>query len=229
MQTVSVILPTLDEADRIVRRLDELARNPEILEVLVVDGGSSDGTSERVRDHGSARVIDSRRGRGPQQNAGAAAARGDILLFQHADTQLPPDVVPWIRHVLSQPRTVAGAFHIRTVDETGRHPLAPLLRIADLRSRRTRLPYGDQALFVRRDAFEQVGGFPDQPLMEDLELGRRLSRIGRIGLARTEVLVSGRRFLASPVRTALLWNLLPALYRAGVSAERLERVYGVTR
>lgn len=228
MLSISAILPTLDERACIDRRLSELTQH-DLAEVIVADGGSTDGTRERVLARPEVQLVEGRRGRGPQQNLGAARARGDVLLFVHADAQLPHDAVPWVRHVLSQPETVAGAFLLRTVDDSGHHPLAPLLRIADVRSRFTRYPYGDQALFVRRAVFQQVGGFPDQPLMEDLELSRRLARVGRIGRARAEVRVSGRRFLANPVRTAVLWNVLPLMYRLGVSPERLETVYGATR
>ena len=141
---------------------------PELEEVLVVDGGSTDRTVERALRHG-VRVIEGRRGRGPQLNAGAAAARGEVLLFQHADVSLPGDAPGWIRLAFQDPEVVAGAFRVRTIDEDGSR-LAPLLPFANLRSRTRSLPYGDQALFVRRSVFEAVGGYPDQPLMEDIEL-----------------------------------------------------------
>jgi hypothetical protein len=111
------------------------------------------------------------------------------------------------------------------VADAGPHPLAPLLHLADVRSRYTRLPYGDQALFVRADAFRAAGGFPAQPLMEDLELARRLWRLGRIRTARACVRVSGRRFLARPLFYAALANVFPLLYRAGVRPETLARLW----
>src|SRR5262245_65220648 len=131
-------------------------------------------------------------------NAGARAARGDVLLFLHADAALPPDAARLIERALDDPGVVAGAFRLRTVAEGGARWLGPLLRLADLRSRVTRLPYGDQAVFVRRAAFERIGGFPDQPLMEDIELARRLWRVGRITTAPGGGRASGRRLIANP-------------------------------
>lgn len=162
-------------------------------------------------------------------NAGAAVASGEVVLFQHADVALPADALRRIREALADPAVVAGAFRVRTIADDGPNWLGPLLRLADRRSRRTRLPYGDQALFVRRAVFEAVGGFPPQPIMEDLELARRLWRRGRIVTVPAEVRVSGRRFLTRPVRAVLTMRVLPWLYRAGVSPERLARLYGSPR
>jgi len=224
---LAVVIPTLDEAARIGARLAELAAMPGVDEVVVADGGSGDGTAELARAAG-AHVVVARRGRGPQMNAGAAAARGAVLLFLHADATLPPDAPAWVARALADPAVVAGAFRIRTVADV-RHPLAPFLRLADLRARLARLPYGDQALFVRRTAFDAVGGFPDQPLFEDVELARRLRRRGRIVTVPATVRVSGRRFLAHPIRAAVAMRLFPLLYRLGVPAERLARRYGNPR
>ena len=223
---LSVVVPVLDEEACILQQLNDLSILKGVDELIVVDGGSTDRSVELARSAG-ARVVQSARGRGVQLNAGARVASGEALLFLHADVRLPQEAPQEVRRVLAHHH--AGAFRIRTVDRSGAHPLAPLLRVADLRSRFTSLPYGDQALFVRRQAFEAVGGYPDQPLLEDLELSRRLRALGPIARARGCVEVSGRRFLAQPVRTALLWNLIPAAYRLGVSSERLARIYGVVR
>ncbi len=223
---LSVVIPVLDEEACIGEQINDLSQMEGIDEVVVVDGGSADRT-RAVVEASSARLVLARRGRGHQLNAGARASQGDALLFLHADVRLPPGAASEVRGILGHRH--AGAFRIRTVDPSGRHPLAPLLRLADLRSHLTRLPYGDQALFVRREAFEAAGGYPEQPLMEDLELSRRLARLGPIARTGGRVEVSGRRFLARPVRTALMWNLLPLAYRLGVSPERLSRLYGVVR
>jgi rSAM/selenodomain-associated transferase 2 len=226
--TVSVVIPALDEVARIGTRLDELAAHP-FHETLVVDGGSRDGTADVVRAHPGARLVVAPRGRGPQMNAGARAATGDVLLFLHADTQLPSDAARWIEHTLADAAVVAGAFRVRTVADAGRNWLGPLLRIADLRSHVTRHPYGDQALFVRRGAFEEAGGFPDEPLMEDVVLARRLCAIGRVVTAPAYVRASGRRFLRHPIAGTLAMWTFPMLHRLGVSPRTLARLYGNPR
>ncbi len=224
--SISVIVPVLDEARRLPGLLAHLRACPGLHEILVVDGGSGDGSDVVVEQTAGVHLVRARRGRGPQMNAGARVATGDILLFVHADTRVPLDVAAWIARALRDPGVVGGAFRIRTVADGPRRPWwAPALALADLRARYTRLPYGDQALFVRAAVFHRVGGFPEQPLMEDLELARRLRRAGRLARVPATVTVSGRRFLARPVYFATVMNLFPLLYRLGVSPERLARWY----
>lgn len=226
---LSVVVPVLDEARRIGEHLAALRGVAGIDEIVVVDGGSRDETVAIARRVPGVRVLTASRGRGVQLNAGARAARGDVLLFLHADAALPPDAALLVGRALGEPGVVAGAFRLHTVVESGPRWLGPLLRLADLRSRVTRLPYGDQAMFVRRDAFERVGGFPDQPLMEDVELARRLWRVGRIRTVPGVVRVSGRRFVANPVRAVVTMRVFPLLYRLGASPARLARLYGDPR
>ena len=226
---LSVVVPVLDEAQRIGRSLAELRSIAGIDEVVVVDGGSRDGTTDIVRRTPGVRLVGAPRGRGTQLNAGARAAAGDVVLFLHADVSLPPDAAAWVARALADPAVVAGAFRVRTVADAGPGWLGPLLRLADLRSRVTRFPYGDQAVFVRRDAFERVGGFPEQPLMEDVELARRLRRVGTIRTVPGVVRVSGRRFLAHPIRAVVAMRVFPLLYWIGVSPARLARLYGDPR
>ncbi len=226
---LSVIMPVLDEAQRIGKRLVELRALSGVDEIVVVDGGSRDGTADAARSVPGVRVLEAPRGRGPQMNAGARSASGDVLLFLHADVSLPPDATTWVARALAEPGVVAGAFRIRTRADGGRNWLGPLLRLADVRSRMARLPYGDQAVFLRRETFERAGGFPDQPLMEDVELAHRLRRLGRIRIVPAVVQVSARRFLARPVRTLLAMRFFPVLYRLGVSPELLARLYGSPR
>lgn len=226
---LAVVIPVLDEAERIGARLAELRAEPRFAEIAVVDGGSRDGTAAVAAAVAGVRVLAAPRGRGPQMNAGAAATTAPVLVFLHADVSLPADAPRWIDDAFADPAVVAGAFRIRTVADRGRAWLAPLLRLADVRSRLTRLPYGDQALFVRRAAFEAVGGFPPQPLFEDVEIVRRLWRIGRVRTVRGCVRVSGRRFLAHPLRALAAMWLFPTLYRCGVSPVTLARLYGAPR
>jgi rSAM/selenodomain-associated transferase 2 len=227
-ERLSIIVPVLDEAARISAQLAKLGRLSGVDEIIVVDGGSGDRTRDLVAAAGC-RLVAAPRGRGTQMNAGATAASGDILLFLHADVTLPVDAASLIRRALADPGVVAGAFRTRTIADGRRTWATSWLGLADLRSRYTRLPYGDQALFVRRDAFQRVGGFPTQPLFEDVEISRRLWSVGRVQTLRAEVCVSGRRFLARPLYFAILMNVLPILYRLGVSPRTLQRAYGHVR
>jgi rSAM/selenodomain-associated transferase 2 len=226
--SLSIVMPVLNEEARIVAQLAALRRLAGVNEIVVVDGGSVDRTRELIAAAGC-RLVTAPRGRGPQMNAGAAEASGNILLFLHADVTLPADAASLISTALADPRIVAGAFRTRTIADGPRTWATRWLGVADLRSRYTRLPYGDQALFVRREAFQRVGGFPAQPLFEDVEISRRLRSIGRVQTLRAEVCVSGRRFLARPVYFAILMNVLPVLYRLGVSPHTLRRAYGDVR
>jgi len=226
---IAVVIPVLDEEARLGCRLAELAGARGIVEIVVVDGGSRDGTREVARAAPGVRLLDAPRGRGSQMNAGARATTAPVLLFLHADVQLPCDFARRIAEALADPAVVAGAFRIRTVADAGRNWLGPVLRTADVRSRLTRHPYGDQAVFVRRAAFERSGGFPEQPLFEDVELARRLRRLGRIRIVPAEVRVSGRRFLRRPLRAVLAMYAFPTLYRLGVSPATLARWYGAPR
>ncbi|MBI5362441.1 MAG: TIGR04283 family arsenosugar biosynthesis glycosyltransferase [Planctomycetes bacterium] len=227
---VSVVIPVLDEAARIAKRLEELRHHP-VHEVIVVDGGSTDATRSIVRQFPDVRLILAAPGRARQMNEGARAAGGDVVLFLHADVALPAHAMPLVRQTLADPQAVAGAFRTWTVaDDDAQAPWWRfLLHLADLRSRYSSHPYGDQAIFVRRTSFWRVGGFPDQPLMEDLELSCRLHSEGKLRILPVRVLVSGRRFLYRPIYYALMINLFPLLYHMGVSPTRLARWYGNPR
>jgi len=232
---LSIVIPVLDEEARIGRCLEAARGLAGVAEVVVVDGGSRDRTlavvGEAAERTAGARlvVVTAPRGRGLQMNAGARAAGGDVLLFLHADVTLPPDAAARVAAALAAPDVVGGAFRLHTVADDGFNWLGPLLRLADVRSYLSALPYGDQGVFVRRADFEAVGGFPDQALMEDVELAARLWRRGRLVIGPGEVLASGRRFLAQPVRSLLAMRLFPVLYRLGVPADVLARLYGAPR
>lgn len=219
---ISIVIPAFNEAEAIAGTL-QAARRGTNVEIIVIDGGSGDGTAETARACG-AKVVQSGRGRARQMNAGAAAATGGLLLFVHADTRLPDGFDRHVRTVLAQPGTAAGAFELQL--EGSARGLRLLERAANARSRRLQMPWGDQALFLRAERFRELGGFPEMPIMEDLELVRRLRRRGRIAVAPAAVLTSARRYTELGVFRAWLKNRIAVLaYYFGVSPERIARWY----
>ena len=221
---LSVIVPVLNEAAGISALLGELSRlRAEGCEVLIADGGSQDGGAEQAERAGFP-VLHAPTGRARQMNHGAAAARGEALLFLHADTRLPPGAVVSVTQALQAPGAVWGRFDVR-ID--GRHPMLRVIgAMMNWRSRVSGIATGDQAIFVTRAAFERVGGYPDQPLMEDIELSRRLRALASPVCLRTPVVTSGRRWETRGVwRTMLLmWRLRWAYWR-GAPAEELAQRY----
>jgi rSAM/selenodomain-associated transferase 2 len=221
---ISIIIPTLNEADRIgpqVGRCLALSPPPE---VLVADGGSSDATLARARAAGARVLLASRRGRAVQMNEGAAAAGGDVFLFLHADVLFPPAAHRALLSAVEERRLWGGAFR-RRFDSP-----SPLLaigsRLADLRGRIWRLYLGDQAIFVRREAFTRLGGFPMIPLFEDLAFSRAMSRQGPTRLVPETVVASARRFEREGNLRRLLRNVgLTLRYFLGSDPERLARRY----
>ena len=219
---ISIVIPVLNEASRIVATLTALAPlRAQGAELIVVDGGSSDDTAALCKGLADA-VLSAPRGRALQMNAAARAASGAVLLFLHADTRLPDDALTQIAQaVQTQPW---GRFDVRIA---GRSPILPVVAaLMNTRSRLTGIATGDQALFVRRDAFDAVGGFPAQPLMEDIELCKRLRRLGQPACLRAKVVTSGRRWDSRGAwRTiGLMWRLR-LLYWLGVPAGRLAAAY----
>jgi rSAM/selenodomain-associated transferase 2 len=219
---LSIVVPTLDEAEGIAATLHSLQTLRGLgHEVIVADGGSRDDTVALAAPLAD-RVIQAPRGRARQMNAGAAAATGDALLFLHADTRLPAEAAEDIAAALA--RRAWGRFDV-TIE--GRSPwLAVVAGFMNLRSRLTGIATGDQGIFVTRAAFDQIGGFPDQPLMEDIELSKRLKRLGPPASPHDRVATSGRRWERHGVwRTILLMWRLRFDYWRGVPAERLARRY----
>lgn len=218
---VSIVIPTLHEEGIVADAVRAARRQPPPHEILVVDGGSADATREEARAAG-ATVVDAPRGRGPQFNRGADAARGDRLLFLHADTHLPPDGLTRVRRSLAAPGTCAGTFRLRF------DAASPLLRFYAWCTRWPwiRLCFGDRGLFVTRDAFEAVGGYPDWPLFEDLELAARLQEHGGFRFLEAAVTTSARRFRRNGVVRQQLQNLSLWLhYVAGADPERVAHRY----
>jgi rSAM/selenodomain-associated transferase 2/rSAM/selenodomain-associated transferase 1 len=214
----AVIIPALDEEETIGQAVDS-ALSAESVEVIVVDGGSRDGTIEIARTRG-ATVHTSSPGRARQMNAGAARANANMFLFLHADTVLPQNYDQVISEVLEQPETSAGAFRLR-IDAEGLS-FRLIETLVHWRSTTRQRPYGDQALFMKADVFHEVGGFPELPIMEDLELVRRLRLRGRVRIAPRCVSTSARRWRALGVwRTTLLNQFCLAAYGVGIPSSRI--------
>jgi len=220
---VSIIVPVLNEAAGIATALAPLQPWRRTgAEVLVVDGGSDDDTP-RLAAAWCDRVIEAPRGRARQMNAGAAAARGALLLFLHADTRLPADA-PAVLSALPTHGPLWGRFDVR-ID--GRDPLLPIVAcLMNWRSRLTRVATGDQAMFVTRELFARSGGFPDIELMEDVALSKRLRRVSAPVNLRQRVTTSGRRWVqGGTLRTVLLMWGLRLGYVLGVTPATLARWY----
>lgn len=223
---LSIIIPTLDEARSIGATLDALARDVRGVEVIVVDGGSRDGTIELVRGRG-VKLIESGRGRGRQMHAGACAAGGHALWFLHADTLPSRECAPAIEDALRDPSVVAGNFDVLF---DGPSSAARFLTWLYPRLRRLGLCYGDSGIFVRRETYRRIGGFQDFPIFEDLDLVRRLWKVGRVVHLRERVTTSSRRFEGrSFALTFARWSILQALYWLGVSPHTLARMYAHVR
>lgn len=221
---LSIIIPVLDEAALIGARLESLQNvRAQGIELIVVDGGSVDATPQLAAPLAD-QVLAAPRGRATQMNAGAAASRGRVLWFLHADTALPEGAP---RAVLAAVGDGAawGRFDVR-ID--GSHPLLRIVEtMMNWRSRLSGIATGDQAIFVRRDLFERAGGYPDLPLMEDIELSSALKRLTPPACLRETVITSGRRWEQRGVlRTVLLMWWLRAAYALGVDATRLALRYG---
>lgn len=242
--TISVVIPTLNEERSLPTTLARAVESG-FAEVIVVDGGSRDRTRDIVaqfdvrrstfnastsnhQPRTSIMLLTAPPGRASQMNAGAAASRGEIVLFLHADTLLPLDARSAIERVLEDPAYVGGRFDVRFERDAG---LGRLIgRMVNLRSRWTGIATGDQAMFLRRSAFERLGGFSDIPIMEDVDLSRRLKRIGRVAALRSQVVTSFRRWDAcGPIRTIVLMWVLRFLYWVGINPGTLTRLYTAVR
>ena len=221
---LSLIVPALNEAAHIAATLAPLqAMRARGVEVIVVDGGSLDA-SKHIAAPQVDRIIDSEKGRAKQMNAGAAIARGDVLLFLHADSQLPDNADQLIADALSVTRFVWGRFNVGI---TGTHMMLPVVAwFMNHRSCLTSIATGDQGIFITRAAFELIGGFPDQPLMEDIEFSARLKQISPPVCLREKIITSGRRWEKHGVwKTVVQMWWLRLRYAMGASAAEIHRAY----
>lgn len=224
--SVSIIIPTLNEADQLAATLDSVVRafGPSA-EIVVADGGSSDGTVEITA--GRARVIGSPAGRGRQLNAGARIADAEVLLFLHADTWLDPRARDALNDALARPEVVGGCFKLALRGPTAHRLIARGLAMAiNARSRWFRTATGDQAIFARRSAFDRIGGFPDCDLFEDVSFYRQLRRLGDVALLEPAVRTSDRRWRrVGYLRTIATHLVFRLLFLIGASPTRLARLY----
>lgn len=223
---ISVIVPVLNEEATIAATLGALAALAPY-EVILVDGGSVDRTRD-IAARSGAQVLSAERGRARQMNRGAARASGEVLLFLHADTRLPDSAFSDIAAALNDPRCLGGRFD---VELEGSHRMLKLVAaLINYRSRVTKVGTGDQAIFLRREIFLRMGGYPDIPLMEDIALCRALKRMGAVACLRSRVVTSARRWENDGVwRTIVRMWTLKLLYLAGVSPARLKQFYADTR
>ncbi len=220
LMDISVIIPTLNESDSIRRAIDSIGAGAEI---IVVDGGSTDSTLDHARNLG-ARILLTDAGRGLQMDSGAESAAGDVLLFLHADTILPPGWSASITTALGDAGVVAGGFSLSIDSKLTRFRLIEYF--TNLRSKSLGLIYGDQAIFARKSAFFEAGGFGKLPLMEDVDCVKKLGRLGRVVTLDDSVLTSPRRWSKGGVFINTVRNsLLLGLWYAGVSPESLYRLY----
>ncbi|MBI1765151.1 MAG: TIGR04283 family arsenosugar biosynthesis glycosyltransferase [Acidobacteria bacterium] len=222
---LSIIIPTLNEAAIIRAAAAALAPWRDQIEIIIVDGGSTDETVARAQGCGLS-VLTAPRGRGTQMNAGAQVARGDILLFLHADTRLPDEAPALIATALADPAVNGGHFSLQFDGGTRAAQwltwLYPCLRLGGM-------CYGDSAIFARRAVFERLGGYRDMPLFEDVDLFKRLKRAGRFVHLPARATTSSRRFEGRFARTFALWSCLQVLYWLGAPPQRLAQLYRVAR
>jgi len=227
--TFSIIVPVLHEAERIndlichLRQLDSEKSS----EIIVVDGAPEEDTLQAIHDDQVIR-ISSEKGRAKQMNAGASKAKGEVLIFLHADTELPPHALKRIETVIEKRGLMAGAFDLGI--QSNQLIFRVIALLASLRSRLNRIPYGDQAIFLRREYFNNIGGYKEIPLMEDVELMRRIKRLGeKIWILYDRAMTSPRRWEEEGVIYCILRNwTLQILYFLGVSPHKLVNFYKST-
>ncbi|MGQ9646790.1 MAG: TIGR04283 family arsenosugar biosynthesis glycosyltransferase [Thermodesulfobacteriota bacterium] len=222
----SIIIPVFHEAERINGLIDHLRQLDfeRCTEIIVVDGAPEKDTLHVIHDHHVTKVA-SQKGRGKQMNAGASLARGDILIFLHADTELPVSVFKRMNAFIHRSEFVGGAFDLGIKSDKMIFKL--IASLASLRSRMNRIPYGDQVIFIRRDYFIETGGYKDIPLMEDVELMRRVKRSGKkIVIFHDRVMTSPRRWEKEGLLYCIVRNwMLQVLYFLGVSPHKLVKYY----
>lgn len=219
---ISIIIPVLDEGAIIGQTLAQLTQYSKI-EIIVVDGGSQDNTVA-IASLAAKVITVTGKGRAGQMNAGADLAQSDVLLFLHADTQLPPNFIELVTQTLNQNKVIAGAFEL-AIDGSD-ISLRWLEILVKMRSRLLSLPYGDQALFIFKQTFQESGGFANLPIMEDFEFIQRIKSRGKIAIAPAAITTSARRWQKLGVwQTTAINQLMIAGYYLGISPAQLSKFY----
>jgi uncharacterized protein len=219
---ISIIIPALNESDYIEKTVKHAQQGMHV-EVIVADGGSTDRTRMKAELLGT-RVVRTKAGRGAQMNEGASNARGDILLFLHADTQVPDGYDELVRNLLFKNGVIAGAFNLGFEENT--RAMRIIAMGANARSRYLKMPYGDQGFFLRKDTFLDAGGFMEIPIMEDVALVRKLKSKGLIVISRENVITSSRRYQEmGPMKTWILNQLSMAAFYLKVPLDTIAGLY----
>lgn len=222
MTSISIIIPVLNEVGTIAQTIST-AQTAKNIEIIVVDGGSNDGTIELIKCL-NIQIISSLPGRAIQMNCGAKIATGKILLFLHGDTLLPSNFDRMLEEILVKPKIIAGAFELSIRGTT--KCLRIVEKMVNWRSRYLQMPYGDQGLFLAAKTFQEIGGFPEIPIMEDFELIRQLKKRGQIEIVPTPVFTSGRRWQKLGIlKTTFINQIVIIAYLLGISPKRLARWY----
>ncbi|MEB3339742.1 TIGR04283 family arsenosugar biosynthesis glycosyltransferase [Okeania sp.] len=222
MSSISIIIPVLNEVSTISQTIST-AQTGKNVEIIVVDGGSNDGTPELVKSL-DVKLISSLSGRSIQMNLGANLATGNILLFLHGDTFLPLNFDELLREIIAKPNIIAGAFELGI--RSRKRSLKIVEKMVNSRSHFCQMPYGDQGIFLSAKVFAEVGGFPEIPIMEDFELIRNLKKKGRIEIVSKAVLTSDRRWQKLGIlKTTLINQIVIIGYLLGVSPKRLAKLY----
>jgi rSAM/selenodomain-associated transferase 2 len=219
---ISVVIPVLNESVNLPAAIHSVRTSIPDAEIIAVDGGSTDGSLEWLKSQPAIKVVPSERGKGPQQNAGASVASGDVLLFLHADCRLPLDAGTNLIEVMKDPSIAGGCFLAQWSRNT--FSLRLISFGMNLRTRIRKVCYGDQGLYIRRTIFRQIGGFPDWPLFEDTELIRRMKIAGRFRVIDSPVTMSARRFEQNGIFYGVfLVYFLQIAFMMGVPPARLKK------
>lgn len=226
MFTVSIIIPTLNEQETIEATLERLRLQFPQCEMIVVDGGSLDETVSLAQKY--AHVVTSNRGRANQMNVGALSAKGDILWFIHADTNVEKQALDCIQEAMQIKNVIGGGFRLQFLEDNRK--LRLIARLSNIRARYLHWIFGDQSMFVRRSAFEAIGGFPNISLMEDLEISRTLKQRGKLVLLSPASTTSARRFMEGGIwKTILHMQVLKVQYLLGAEPDKLLAKYSHNR